>query len=71
MTSPDALMLYRIVVSEAGHFPLLAQAFWENTHEVAIATLAGRLKDQSEKDGLRITDPTFAAERFLRFVRRG
>ncbi|NHO33725.1 TetR/AcrR family transcriptional regulator [Acetobacter fallax] len=65
MTSPMALMLYRIVVSEAAHFPLLAQAFWENGPEVATRTLARWLTDRAERGQLRIPDPVFAAEQFF------
>ncbi|NHN86176.1 TetR family transcriptional regulator [Acetobacter musti] len=65
MTSPTALMLYRIVVSEAAHFPLLAQTFWENGPAVAIGTLAKWLTEQSSRGQLRTDDPVFAAEQFF------
>lgn len=63
--SPPALTLYRIVVAEAAHFPLLAQAFWENGPDVAIRTLARWLEERTEKGQLKITDPVFAAEQFF------
>ncbi|NHN89704.1 TetR/AcrR family transcriptional regulator C-terminal domain-containing protein [Acetobacter conturbans] len=64
ITSPMALMLYRIIIAEAEHFPHLAKIFWEHAPSVCIDTLARWLAERTEKGELNVPDPVFAAEQF-------
>ncbi|MGI4956974.1 MAG: TetR/AcrR family transcriptional regulator [Janthinobacterium lividum] len=63
--SPGSLVLYRIVVSEAGEFPQLAQIYWESGPERAIAHMSAWLARQMQAGRLREADPAFAAEQFF------
>ncbi|NPD66370.1 TetR/AcrR family transcriptional regulator [Lichenicola cladoniae] len=63
--SPGSLVLYRIVVSEAGKFPQLAQIYWTNGPERAIAQMSAWLAQQMQAGRLREVDPAFAAEQFF------
>ena len=63
--SPASLVLYRIVVSEAGKFPQLAQIYWETGPERAVASMSDWLAQQMRDGRLRDADPIFAAEQFF------
>lgn len=63
--SPGSLVLYRIVVSEAGKFPQLAQIYWATGPERAIAYMSAWLAQQMQAGRLRDADPIFAAEQFF------
>ncbi|MBC9010165.1 TetR/AcrR family transcriptional regulator [Acetobacter tropicalis] len=65
ITLPESIMLYRIIVSEAPHFPHLATSFWQHGPKIAIETLAGWIQQQVENGTLAVEDPTFAAEQFF------
>ncbi|MCE0744925.1 TetR/AcrR family transcriptional regulator [Acetobacter sicerae] len=62
--APTALALYRVIISEARHFPHLAQTFWEHAPAICIDTLARWLTERTEKNELNVPDPMFAAEQF-------
>lgn len=63
--SPGSLVLYRIVVSEAGKFPQLAKIYWATGPERAITQMSAWLASQMEAGRLREADPGFAAEQFF------
>lgn len=65
MLSPGSLVLYRIVVAEAGTFPHLAQIFWETGPQRALAHMAGWLTQQMQAGRLRRADPDLAAAQFF------
>ncbi|PCD79550.1 TetR family transcriptional regulator [Acetobacter orleanensis] len=65
ITAPESLMLYRIIVSEAPHFPHLATTFWQSGPKMAIETLSGWIKGQVAQGTLVVDDPVFAAEQFF------
>lgn len=65
MLSPGSLVLYRIVVSEAGKFPHLAQIYWETGPQRALAHMAGWLTEQMAAGRLRQADPDVAADQFF------
>ena len=65
MLSPGSLVLYRIVVSEAGKFPHLAQIFWEAGPQRALAHMSGWLDERMQSGQLRQGDPDMAADQFF------
>lgn len=65
MLSPGSLVLFRIVVSEAGKFPHLAQIYWEAGPQRALAHMADWLTEQMRAGRLRQADPQVAAGQFF------
>lgn len=65
MLSPAGLTMYRMVVSEAGAFPELAQTFFAAGPARGVSTMAAWLRTQVEAGSLSIEDPDFAAEQFF------
>ncbi len=63
--APGSLVLYRIVISEAGKFPDLAQIYWESGPERVLAHMAGWLVQQMQAGRLRQADPDVAAGHFF------
>jgi len=63
--SPTGLIIYRVVISEAGKFPELARTFFECGPSRAIRHLADWLVRQTEAGRLAVDDPEFAAEQFF------
>ena len=64
LTSPLSLMLNRIIISEAGKFPTLAETFWKHGPQKAINILSAWLMQHNDAGILNIPDPVFAAEQF-------
>ncbi|MGY6770582.1 TetR/AcrR family transcriptional regulator [Komagataeibacter sp. NFXK3] len=64
LTSPLSLMLNRIIISEAGNFPELAETFWKHGPQKAINILSVWLMQHNDSGVLNIPDPVFAAEQF-------
>ncbi|AZV38848.1 TetR family transcriptional regulator [Komagataeibacter xylinus] len=64
LTSPLSLMLNRIIISEAGNFPELAETFWKHGPQKAINILSAWLMQHNDSGVLNIPDPVFAAEQF-------
>jgi TetR/AcrR family transcriptional repressor of mexJK operon len=62
-TSPRAVAIYRLILSEVGRFPQLAEIF-TTTMEVIRSTLATYLRDQADAGTLAITDPDAACRQF-------
>ncbi len=69
LLSPDGLALYRTMVSEASHFPELAQTFFTNGPGRASRNLADFFQERKVKGLLKIDSPLLAAEQFLGMVR--
>jgi TetR/AcrR family transcriptional repressor of mexJK operon len=65
MMSPVGLTVYRVVVSEAGKFPNLAQTFFEAGPARAIGQMAAYLAAATARGKLSVDDPEFAAEQFF------
>ena len=65
ITSREGIMLYRIIVSEAPHFPELATVFWQHGPKLGIEILAHWIQEQVDQGTLNVTDPVFAAEQFF------
>lgn len=69
LLSRDGLALYRAMVSEAPHFPELAQTFFTNGPGRASRHLADFFREQKAKGVLKVDSPKLAAEQFLGMVR--
>ena len=65
LISPETLVLYRIILSEARKFPHLADIYWQNGPSRAIAYMTDWINRQVLAGRLRAEDPGFAAEQFL------
>lgn len=65
ITSPEGLMLYRIIVSEAPHFPELATVFWQHGPKIGIKALSTWIQEKVDQGTLAVDDPVFAAEQFF------
>ncbi len=69
LLSPDGLALYRVMVSEAPHFPELARAFFANGPGRASGHLSDFFQEQKTRGVLKVDDPQLASEQFLGMVR--
>jgi TetR/AcrR family transcriptional regulator, mexJK operon transcriptional repressor len=65
MLSQRSLDLYRVVVSEAGQFPHLAQIFFDALPRRARETLVAWIDRQVTAGELSVADPIFAADQFF------
>jgi TetR/AcrR family transcriptional regulator, mexJK operon transcriptional repressor len=61
ITAPELLGLRRLIIGEAGRFPALGQAFYEQGPARTIAALAGMLTRLAAEGLLKIDDPLAAA----------
>jgi TetR/AcrR family transcriptional regulator, mexJK operon transcriptional repressor len=61
ITAPELLGLRRLIIGEAGRFPALGQAFYEQGPARTIAALAGMLTRLAGEGLLKIDDPLAAA----------
>jgi TetR/AcrR family transcriptional repressor of mexJK operon len=66
--SPEVLQLRRLIVSEAAHFPDLAQSYYEQAPRRGLEAVAAGLAQLGERDRLRIEDPLGAANHFAYLV---
>ena len=62
-TTPHVVAIYRLIISEVGRFPQLAQIF-RTTMEVMRSTLATYLRHQADAGTLAIVDPVVASRQF-------
>jgi len=65
LLQPGPLRLYRIIVSEAPHFPDLADTFWRFGFGRTLDTLTKWIMFWIERGAIATDDPTFAAEQFM------
>ncbi len=65
LTDQQTLAIERMVVSEAAHFPALAETFYAAGPGPAVATMARYLAAQADAGRMVIADPAFAAEQFF------
>ena len=68
---PDALGVYRAVITEATRNPSIAQWFYRGGFGTFVAALAGHLREWQESERLVLSDPDRDAERFLTMLRSG
>jgi TetR/AcrR family transcriptional repressor of mexJK operon len=65
---PQVLQLRRLIISEAGHFPDLAHAYFERAPGRGLEALAGGFERLAGRKLLRIDDANTAAEHFAYLV---
>ena len=68
---PDALGVYRAVITEAKRTPSIAQWFYHNGYGTFVAALAKLLRKWQDRGALAGTDASEHAERFLFMLRSG
>jgi AcrR family transcriptional regulator len=68
VTSPRAIALKRIVITEALRDPAFARALYEDIHLASVRELAGILRQLDEAGKARIDDPMAAAGLFFAIV---
>ena len=66
---PQAMALFRTILSESGRFPELAEAFYRSGPLVAIDNLSEYLADLDGEGVLRVSDPRLAARLFFGMLR--
>ncbi|HYB10084.1 MAG TPA: TetR/AcrR family transcriptional regulator [Alphaproteobacteria bacterium] len=67
--TPDALALYRVILSEATRFPKLAEVVHaQGARQEAVGHIAQLLERQAQTGQLELPDCQFAAEQFLQMV---
>ncbi len=64
VVNPQVLQLRRLVISEADHFPELAQAYFERAPGRGLEAIEVGLQGLVDRDLLRIDDPATAAGHF-------
>jgi AcrR family transcriptional regulator len=65
---PEVLQLRRLVIGEAGHFPDLAETYYNRVPERVIGTLASNLGLLAERGLLRLDDTMLAANHFVALI---
>ncbi|TPW36014.1 TetR/AcrR family transcriptional regulator [Oecophyllibacter saccharovorans] len=65
LLQPHALGLYRIIVTEAAHFPKLADIFWHNGFASTLENLSHWFSAAAARGQLNISDPQLAADQFM------
>ena len=65
LLSPTCMVIDRVVASEAGAFPELAQAFFDAGPRQGIAMMAQWLREQDAAGRMAVPDAEFAAEQFF------
>jgi hypothetical protein len=69
VTSPSALALYKVAISESGHFGSAAHAYWEYAPKRAIEKVRETLEEAQTREGLRVQDLDLAARQFVALLR--
>lgn len=69
MLSSEGLALYRIMVSEAAHFPDLSRKVYENGPTRGTRDLADFFREQQAQGMIEVGDPQVAAGQFLGSIR--
>lgn len=64
----DVRAVVRVLVSESGRVPDIAEEFWESGPSVIVARVADCLRALADGNGLRVEDPEDAAQIFLGMV---
>ncbi|MCW2238777.1 TetR/AcrR family transcriptional regulator [Azospirillum canadense] len=68
LSEPQTASILRILVSEGGRVPDIAEAFFRIGPETTVARLAHYLKSLADAGALRIDDPDVAAQAFLGMI---
>lgn len=71
VTSPDAIALHRLVMSEGGRFPEMSRIFFEMAPRHIRALLAGFLAGAMDRGQLRPDDPMLAARVLMTLTMSG
>ncbi|MDX2221646.1 MAG: TetR/AcrR family transcriptional regulator C-terminal domain-containing protein, partial [Rhodospirillaceae bacterium] len=66
--SPECGGAYRLILSEGGRTPELAQAMYENGPAACQRQVAAYLREQTARGALNVPDPELAAEQFGNLV---
>ncbi len=61
---PDVVRLRRLVIGEAGRFPVLARRYFETVVQSSYTSLAGLFGTLAEQRSLTVPDPMVAAHQF-------
>jgi AcrR family transcriptional regulator len=69
LLTPMSLALYRMVISESARFPELGRAVFAAGPAAAADRLAGYLRREARRGGLRVPNPALAARQFLEMVK--
>ena len=69
MLSPSVQALYRVAISESGHFAAAADAFWECAPKRAIEKVRETLEEAQKREGVRVHDLELAARQFIVMLR--
>ncbi|GBQ12116.1 TetR/AcrR family transcriptional regulator [Swaminathania salitolerans] len=65
LLEPGPLRLYRIIVSEAPHFPDLADIFWRHGFGRTLSIMTEWIEHWIGRGAIATEDPVFAAEQFM------
>jgi len=65
---PDVLRLRRLVIGEAGRFPHLGEAYFEQGFERGIAAVATSIEQLAAAGRLQVDDPQLAAQHFAGLI---
>lgn len=68
LLSDDARAVVRVLVSESGLFPEIAEEFWQNGPAATVAEVADYLRSLAQGGRLRVDDPETAAQTFISMV---
>ena len=68
VTSPDALLILRLVAAESGRFPELASTFWDRGPRITRRNVAAFLFRRMAAGELRSADPLTAAVTLLNLI---
>jgi TetR/AcrR family transcriptional regulator, mexJK operon transcriptional repressor len=69
LLSPDAIALYRIILSEVTRFPMLGEVFWRAGPERQRVQIEAFLESAAASGTLALSDTRLAAEHFVSLVR--
>lgn len=64
----DARAVVRVLISESGRFPDIAEAFWRSGPASAVDRVADYLRTLADGNRLRVDDPAAAAQAFMGMV---
>jgi len=65
LSTPDALGLVRLMISESGRFPEIGAVFYQRVMGKVLQRLTAYLAEQTKKGTFKVADPQLAAFQFL------
>lgn len=69
LTEPNAVAVYRAVVSEVSRFPEIGDIFYKHGPMVGYGRLADYLRHQASIGALKVRDPEIGARQFIEMVK--